>query len=297
MKFEFKKFFKRLREKFAADDVLGNSAQVAFYFSFALFPLLLFLMTLLGFLLQDQQDLQNQLFQMLGEVMPTSAYELVRKTLEEVTSNASGGKLTLGIVTTLWAASAGIDNMRGTLNEVYDLKETRSWVRAKLTSLLLTLAIGVLILIAIAFVSYGTSYINTLLGLQTPYLGYVLNGIVLLILLLLSFALIYNFGPNHSPIQWKWISPGAVIGVVLWILTSGGFRLYLHHFNSYSATYGSLGAMIILLLWLYLTALVILMGGVINAILDEESGVKKEADDPAQRAAEQSGSTPEQKTN
>jgi membrane protein len=297
MALNYKKFFTRFREKFAADDVLGNSAQVAFYFSFALFPLLLFLMSLLGVIIQDKQDLQQQLFQMLGEVMPASAYELVRKTLEEVTSHASGGKLTFGIVTTLWAASAGVDNMRGTLNEVYDLKETRSWIRAKLTSLLLTLAIGALILVAIGFVSYGTGYINDVLGLRSPYLGYVLNGIVILILLLFSFALVYNFGPNHSPVQWKWITPGAGIGVGLWIVFSGAFRLYLHYFDSYAATYGSLGAMIILLLWLYITALVILTGGVINAILDEESGVKKEADDPTQRAQERSGTTPEQKAN
>jgi len=138
MNFDYKDFFKRLREKVAADDILGNSAQVAFYFTFALFPLLLFLMTLLGIILQDKQDLQNQLYQMLGEVMPGAAFELVRKTLEEVTAHATGGKLALGVLTTLWAASAGIDNMRGTLNEVYDLKETRGWFKAKLTSLLLT---------------------------------------------------------------------------------------------------------------------------------------------------------------
>src|SRR4051794_33806283 len=297
MAFDYKHFFKRLREKFAADDVLGNSAQVAFYFSFALFPLLLFLMTLLGVILQDKQGLQSQLFQMLAEVMPASAFDLVHKTLDEVTSNASGGKLTFGIVTTLWAASAGIDNMRGTLNEVYDLKETRSWVRAKLTSLLLTLAIGFLILIAIAFVSYGTGFITNALGISSPYLGYVINGIVVLILLLLSFALLYNFGPNHSPVQWKWISPGAGIGVVLWIISTGAFRVYLHYFDTYAATYGSLGAMIILLLWLYITALVILMGGVINAILDEESGIKKEAEDPVQRQQEEEGTTREDRAN
>jgi membrane protein len=95
MNFDYKDFFKRLREKVAADDILGNSAQVAFYFTFALFPLLLFLMTLLGIILQDKQDLQNQLYQMLGEVMPGAAFELVRKTLEEVTAHATGGKLAL----------------------------------------------------------------------------------------------------------------------------------------------------------------------------------------------------------
>jgi len=295
MNFDYKDFFKRLREKVAADDILGNSAQVAFYFTFALFPLLLFLMTLLGIILQDKQDLQNQLYQMLGEVMPGAAFELVRKTLEEVTAHATGGKLALGVLTTLWAASAGIDNMRGTLNEVYDLKETRGWFKAKLTSLLLTLGIGVMILITIGFVAYGIKYIDSVLPFHSVYLIGALQWIVVLCLLLFAFALVYNFAPNHSPFQWKWITPGSVVGVILWIVLSGGFRLYLHFFNSYAGTYGSLGAVIILLLWLYLTAFVILVGGAINAILDEKTGVKKEADDPKQRAEEKAGTTRENK--
>src|SRR6187455_1601914 len=109
MNFDLKSFGKRLYEKINDDDIIGNAAQVAFYFSFALFPLLLFLMSLLGIILSDKEDLQNQLFQMLGQVMPGSALGLVRDTLTEVTANATGGKLTLGVVTTLWAASAGVD--------------------------------------------------------------------------------------------------------------------------------------------------------------------------------------------
>ena len=165
--------------------------------------------------------------------------------------------------------------MRGTLNEVYDLKETRGWFKAKLTSLLLTLSIGIMILITIGFVAYGTKYIDSILPFHSVYLMEGLQWIVVLCLLLLAFALVYNFAPNHSPFQWKWISPGSVVGVVLWIVLSGGFRLYLHFFISYAATYGSLGAVIILLLWLYLTAFVILTGGAINAILDEKTESKK----------------------
>jgi len=293
MKISIKDFFKRLWQKINDDDIIGNAAQVAFYFSFALFPLLLFLMSLLGIILSDKEDLQNQLFQMLGQVMPGSALGLVRDTLTEVTANASGGKLTLGVLTTLWAASAGVDNMRGTLNQVYDLKETRSWFRAKLTSVLLTIAIGVLILLALGSTVYGSQFLDSVLPIDSPYVLEGLEWIALLCFLLLAFALLYNFGPNHSPFQWKWITPGAIVGTGLWVLLSGGFRLYLHFFNSYAATYGSLGAMIILMLWLYLTALVILIGGAINAIFDEESGVKKEAKDPKQVREEKEGTSTE----
>lgn len=281
---EYKKYLTSLGKKVADDDILGNAAQVAFYFSFALFPLLLFLMSLLGIVLSDKQDMQNELFRILADVMPASASELVRKTLTEVTSNASGGKLTIGILITLWSASAGIDNMRGTLNEVYDLKETRSWLRAKATSLLLTLAVGVLMLVALASMVYGSQLLDAALPIDSPYILVALQWTVVICVVLLAFALIYNFAPNHDPFQWKWISPGAVIGFVLWVALSGAFRLYLHYFDSYAATYGSLGAMIILLLWLYLTALVILVGGAINAILDEASGVPKAAADSQQAA-------------
>ncbi len=297
MKFDYKDFFKRLYEKISDDDILGNAAQVAFYFTFALFPLLLFLMSLLGIILSDKQDLQAELFIILKQVMPDTAFDLVKKTLDEVTANASGGKLTLGILITLWSASAGIDTMRGTLNEVYNLKETRSWLRAKGTSLVLTICIGFLILMALASIVYGSQFFDSFFPNDSPYLLVeALAWIAILILLLLALALLYNFAPNHEPFEWKWISPGAIIGIILWIVLSGAFRLYLSYFDSYAATYGSLGAVIILLLWLYLTALVILIGGAVNAILDEKSGVKKEAQDPDQMKDEKTESGKESKT-
>lgn len=281
-KFDYKGFFTRLKEKLIDDDIIGNAAQVAFYFSFALFPLLLFLMTLLGILLSDKQDLQTELFNILAQVMPPSAYELVSKTLTEVTSNASGGKLSIGILITLWSASAGFDNMRGTLNEVYNLKETRSWLRAKLTSLGLTIVVGILILTALAFIVYGSQFLDAALPVDSPYILAGLQWIVVLAVALMAFALIYNLAPNNDPLQWKWITPGAGAGVLLWLIFSGAFRIYLSYFDSYAATYGSLGAMIILLLWLYITALVILIGGAVNAILDEQSGIEHAAEDPKQ---------------
>ncbi|MDM7920753.1 MAG: YihY/virulence factor BrkB family protein [Pyrinomonadaceae bacterium] len=296
MKFDAREYFDRLREKMNDDDILGNAAQVAFYFSFALFPLLLFLTSLIGLILNDKADLQAELFTILAQAMPASAYDLVAKTMAEVTSSASGGKLTFGILITLWSASAGVDNMRGTLNEVYNLEETRSWFKAKLVSLLLTLGIGVLILIALGFLVYGSQVIGLLIPVDSPVLLEALEWIVILCLLLLAFALLYNFAPNHEPLEWKWISPGAVIGVVLWIVLSTAFRIYLRYFDNYSATYGSLGAMIILLFWLYLTALVILIGGAINAIFDERSGVKKEAQDPEQVKEEKSETGKKSKT-
>lgn len=282
MKFGYKEFFARLYGKIFDADILGNAAQVAFYFTFALFPLLLFLMTLFGFILNSRHSLKEELFLSLSQVMPRSAFALVEATLDEVTTNASGGKLTFGILVTLYSASAGIDNMRGALNQAYNLTETRSWLRTKLQSLALTVVIGILVLLALAFVVYGSALLDAVLPIDSQFILQLLEWITALVLVLLAFAILYNFGPDHDPFKWKWITPGALIGVVLWIAASYGFRIYLHYFNSYAATYGSLGAVIILLLWLYITALVILLGGAINAIFDEGSGIKKPVAGPEQ---------------
>lgn len=294
---KIKKFFVRLYKKINDDDILGNAAQVAFYFTFALFPLLLFLISLFGIILNSTDDLRGELFVYLRQIMPGSAFTLIETTLQEVAENTSGSKLTIGILITLWSASAGIDNLRGALNEVYNLKENRSWFKTKLLAVLLTLGIGVLIFVAIVSVFYGTHLLDYLLPIDSPYLLMPLRWIIVLVALILTFALLYNFAPNHDAFEWKWITPGALVGIVLWLLLSGIFRVYLNYFDSYAKTYGSLGAVIILLLWLYLTALVILIGGAINAIFDEESGVEKENEDPKQVEEEETQTGKENRAN
>lgn len=294
---KIKKFFVRLYKKINDDDILGNAAQVAFYFTFALFPLLLFLISLFGIILNSTDDLRGELFVYLRQIMPGSAFTLIETTLQEVAENTSGSKLTIGILITLWSASAGIDNLRGALNEVYNLKENRSWFKTKLLAVLLTLGIGVLIFVAIVSVFYGTHLLDYLLPIDSPYLLMPLRWIIVLVALILTFALLYNFAPNHDAFDWKWITPGALVGIVLWLLLSGIFRVYLNYFDSYAKTYGSLGAVIILLLWLYLTALVILIGGAINAIFDEESGVEKENEDPKQVEEEETQTGKENRAN
>lgn len=274
-KIKVKDFFIRLYTKAVEEeDITSNAAQVAFYFAFALFPLLLFLVSLFGIVLESANDLRAEMFFYLRQVMPFSAYELVQKTIEEVTESSSGGKLTFGILAALWAASAGIDSIRIVMNGVYNLTETRPWWKTKLTSLFLTLGLGVLVTLALGIVFYGSKFVMLILNtfnlpIQSPVVLGVLQWIIVSIVLISIFALLYNFLPNHKKFKWVWVSPGAIISIVLWLLVSYGFRLYLGYFNSYDKTYGSLGAMIILMLWLYLTALVILTGGTINAILQE----------------------------
>src|SRR5687767_5463479 len=268
---EMKAFFKRLYEKaLNEEDVLSTAAQVGFYFTFALFPLLLFLFSLIGIILESADDFRAELFIYLQQIMPVSAYELVQTTIDEVTKSSSGGKLTIGILVALWSASAGVDSLRIALNSVYNLDEKRSWIKTKLTALLSTLALTVLVGVALGIVFYGWKFLSLILNainlpIPSPIFLIILQWITILVVLLLIFGLIYNNLPSHKEYKWVWISPGAVTGIILWLSLSYLFRLYLSYFNSYDKTYGSLGAVIILMLWLFLTALVIVVGGIINA--------------------------------
>ena len=272
--FQFKAFFYKLYEKAFEEDIMSSAAQVAFYFSFALFPLLLFLVTLFGMVLSSADELRGELFYYLRQVMPFSAYELVQNTIKEVTENSSGGKLTLGFFIALWSASAGVDSIRVALNSVYNLRETRDWWKTKLLSLSFTLLIAVLASMALAIVFYGWKFITvalTAFSLPVPahFFLVIIQWLAVLIFLAVIFGLLYNYIPNHLPRKWHWITPGTIVGIVLWLILSGGFRLYLNYFNSYNKTYGSLGAVIILMLWLFLTSLVILIGGLINNVVQE----------------------------
>lgn len=280
--FKLTNFSKLFYAKFLEEDILSSAAQVAFYFSFALFPLLLFLLSLVGLVLGSADDLRSELFNYLRQIMPGSAYDLLQKTILEVAENSSGGKLSFGLLIALWSASAGIDSIRIGLNSLFNLEETRPYWKTKLTSLLQTLVIAILISIALGFVFYGWKFASLALGgmglpIPSPFFLVVIQVVSVLVLLMLVFALIYNFSPDYKPRQWVWVTPGATAGIVLWLLFSIGFRVYLHYFNSYNKTYGSLGAVMILLLWLFLTAFVILVGGLINATLQEMSDPKAAA--------------------
>ncbi|CAN5635436.1 hypothetical protein BH24ACI2_BH24ACI2_02830 [soil metagenome] len=287
---DFKDFMKRLYTKaFNEEEVLGVSAQVAFYFAFALFPLLLFLISIFGIVMGSADNLRQEMFFYLEQVMPASAYDLVRTTVIEVTQSSSGGKLTLGLLIALWSASAGVDSLRNALNGIYNLTETRPWWKAKLVSLSTTLGLALLLTVALGVVFYGGKFISLILNsiklpVSSPVILGVLQVVTILIVLVLIFSLIYNYLPNHKEYKWVWVTPGAIIGIVLWVLFSYGFRLYLEFFNSYDKTYGSLGAVIILLLWLYLTALVVALGGVMNAVLEEFTD-KETAEAAANKAA------------
>jgi membrane protein len=271
---QWKTFFRKLYDKVDSTDLFNRAAQVAFYFSFAFFPLLLFLVTLIGIVLGSTENLKRELYSYLFQIMPPSAFDLVHKTLEEIVENSSSGKLTIGVFITLWSASAGVDSIRSALNAVYELKETRSWWNTKLQSLVLTLLFILLIAIALIVVSSGWQLFQYLLGLMglevaSPLILIGIQWTSLLIVLLFSTEIIYSWVPCFDKFRWVWITPGALVAMVLWVVFTGGFRIYLQYFNTYNKAYGSLGAVIILMLWMFLSGTTILIGGAINSVLTD----------------------------
>ncbi|HEX6625749.1 MAG TPA: YhjD/YihY/BrkB family envelope integrity protein [Pyrinomonadaceae bacterium] len=266
---------KRVWAEVQEDDVLGRAAQLAYYFLLALFPALLFLVSLIGYFAGEDSELRENLFNYLNTVLPGEASQLISKTVTDVTQGSGGGKLSFGILATLWAASNGMGAISETLNVAYEVKETRPFWRVRLTAIGLTLALAFLIVSALVLVLYGHDLAELVagrfgLGEAFEWAWKILQWPIVLAFVLLAFALIYYFAPDLHDQEWKWVTPGSVLGVALWLLVSFGFKAYLSYFNSYSATYGSLGAVIILMLWFYFTGAAILVGGEINSEIENE---------------------------
>jgi len=255
------------------DDLFGRASELAYNFLLALFPLLLFVLTLFGLFASRSGELQTSLLSYFADFLPPSAFQLLKAITIEMAANATSGKLTFGIVLTLWFASGGTSSMISTLDAIYHVRESRGWFRRRVIALGLTIAILILLITSLFIVLVGedfTDWIGMRLHLKSivviAWKG--LQWIAVALFLTLSFSLIYYFGPSLGQRRWHWITPGSIFGECLWLAASAGLRIYLHFFNTYTATYGSLAAMMILLVWLYVTGLSFLIGGEINAQIE-----------------------------
>jgi membrane protein len=266
---------KRVVWRINDDDVFGRAAQLSYYFLLALFPLLLVLINLLGYVAKQGTEFRSKLLSYLAALMPSTAVALVTTTLDEISASSGSGKISLGLLAALWAASNGMGAISQTLNTAYNVRETRSWWMVRLVSVLLTIALSTLIISALTIILYGGSIgemIGTWFGFSTLFttVWSILQWPIALGFVLATFNLIYNFAPDLTSRQRRWFTPGAFVGVALWLLISFVFRIYLRYFDSYSVTYGSLGAVIVMMLWFYLTGVAILIGGEVNCEADEQ---------------------------
>ncbi|HSE50109.1 MAG TPA: YihY/virulence factor BrkB family protein [Terriglobales bacterium] len=281
------RLMKRVWKEYNEDDVASHAAQLAYYFMLALFPAMLFLVTLIGLIAHGNPSFQQQLFAYLARLAPGSASELISKTIQEVTQAAGGLKLTFGIVFTIWSAMGGIVAIMTSLNAAYDVKEGRPLWKRYGIALGLTIALSVLAIVALAVVLFGGRIADYLgshlpLGSVAVTTWTVVQWPLAFALMAFAFALIYYFAPDVKEQKWYWITPGSLLGVVIWLGASALFRLYLAYFNNYAKTYGSIGAVIILMLWLYITGTSIMLGGEVNSEIEHAAAEQGRADAKAE---------------
>jgi membrane protein len=259
-----------------ADNLLGRSAELGFYFLFALFPTLFTACSVLGLAARSAVHIYENLLQYLSIVVPPAALGTVLDAFNQTTAAASSGKLTFGLVAALWSASVGFSAIQDSLNVVYRVKENRPYWRTRLSAIGITFLLSIVITLILSSL-LATDFCARLARLHiyhhflatcaSVFLRSV-GWLVATLLLSLLFALIYYFGPDVKVSQWRWLTPGSALGMLGWVVASLGLRLYVHYFNSFSATYGSLGTVITLLTWFYLSGLMLLLGGEINSEIE-----------------------------
>lgn len=262
------------------DNLFGRASQLAYSFFSAIFPGLIAMSSLTGLVAQSSHELYVQLLGRIGRLIPPSAFSLVMDTFKETTSASSGGKASFGILIALFSASFGISAVQDTLNTVYKVKESRPFWEARLQALGLTVLVALLVISALLILlagDLGAEYVRNLFngGKSLPILIRIAAWITACLLTVLAFEVMYYYCPDVQQRKWRWFTPGALIALSGWIAGSIGLRIYLHFFNSYSVTYGSLGAVVILLLWFYLTGVMILLGGEVNSEIEHAVAERK----------------------
>jgi membrane protein len=265
--------FKRTAKETWDDDCLGLAAQLAYYFILALFPALLFLLALASFFPIDR--VTDEVMRGLANVAPSDVVQLITEQMRRISESDQGGLLTLGILGALWSSSSALVSLISALNTAYDIKEGRAWWKVRLLAVALTVALAIFLLISSTLVLAGPEIASKLanlfgLGAAFTWTWNILQWPFAIALVVSALALVYYYGPDAEQ-DWVWITPGAALATVLWLGISLGFRLYLQYAGDYNATYGTIGGVIILLLWLYLSGFAILVGAEMNAEIEHAS--------------------------
>jgi membrane protein len=268
---------KRTWVEIREDDVFGRAAQLAYYFFLALFPFLICVIASLSVFGRADRG-RALLGALFTRILPGTAHQLIDKTLREIIQSSGPLKMSFGIIVSLWSASMGMIAVMDTLNAAYKVKETRSLIKQYTIAIGLTLGLTLLVAVSVLIVVLG----NQLVGLLAPgnaiaIAWKIIQWPLVLAVLLLALAITYHFAPNLKNRKWYWITPGSLAGVLLLITVSIGLRIYVYYSGSYSTVYGSLGAVIVLLICFYLGGVAILSGGALNGVLDNLASERKPA--------------------
>lgn len=251
------------------DDCLGMAAQLAYYLALALFPALIVLVSLVSYLPWSVLD---SLVATIDRIAPGEIVKLVQDQITELANGNNGGLLTIGVLGALWTSSSAVVSIVSTLNRAYEVTESRPWWKVRLVAIGLTAGLAIFIVASMIILLAGpaiTRYIETSTGfgsgaatawmlLQYP-LAFALTS--------LAISFIYYYAPDVDQ-DWVWITPGSIAACLLWLIVSLGLKVYVTQFGDYNETYGALGGAAILLMWMYLTALAILVGGELNAEIE-----------------------------
>ena len=263
----------RVKDQIAADNVSLIAAGVAFYAMLAIFPALSALVSIYG-LVMDPASVESQV-QQLGTILPSAAQSIIEQQLTSVAAQPQGaiGLVAIGsLLLALWSATKGTKAMMTALGIVYKADEERGFLKFNGLALLLTVCAVVAAVVTLALIVVVPALLGTVgLGDTAQWLVSVLRWPVLLIVVMLGLAVLYRYGPCRRVARWEWATWGATAAVLLWIAASVLFSWYVSNFGSYNETYGSLGAVVILLLWFYLSAYVFLLGAEVNAEMEHHT--------------------------
>jgi membrane protein len=264
---------KRTVKETQADKGFGLAAQLAYYFFLALFPALLFLIALAGVF--ADAGLVERLVNMMSGAVPPDVVSIIRDQLIRISQGDQGGILTFGVLAALWSSSAAMVSLIDSLNAAYDVEDARPWWKQRLVAIGLTIGIALFIIVSFALVLAGPEVADWLarhfgLGAAFTWTWKILQWPLVFALVALAFGLVYYFGPDVEQ-DFVFLTPGSVLATVLWLLGSLAFRFYVMNFASYNETYGAVGGVMVLLLWLYLSGLVVIVGAEMNAEIEHAS--------------------------
>jgi membrane protein len=248
---------------------------------------MIFITTLLGFVFKSNGQLTGLLLHYLSTTLPGSAFQLIRTVITEVTRSSGSGKLTFGILAALWTANSGMNALEDALNAVYKVKESRPLWKTYGIALILTVLASLLIIAALTVFLYGGALVQVVsntVGLRPAFYWSwkVAQWPIALFFVSLVASMVYYAAPNVKQRRWQWLSPGALFATLGWVAASGLLRLYFHFFTNYAKTYGSLGAVMVLLTWLYVTGTMLLLGAEVNMVI-ETAAVRANAVPPEDR--------------
>lgn len=266
-------FARRLLVALSDHGVADIAAQLSYYWIFSLFPFLFFLATITAWL--PLRGAVDDLLNRIAPLMPDDALVLLESQLSDLLKTPRPKLLTAGLAVTLWSASRGVDALRKGLNLAYDVKESRSWWRTQGDALALTVAVSLLVLACVTMILLGGDaglwvanrfHVAPEFQLAWSWLRWPTTALVFM----LAVAMAYYYLPDVAQ-EFRFITPGSVTGTALWLLVTWGFTQYAEHFGKYNVTYGSIGGVIVLLMWLYISGLALLVGGEVNAVIEHAS--------------------------